>query len=232
MAMADPGYPLVKYDFYVCSGLTTSGDATVPARYADGPAAVVLGHQGRSALIGFTADAIVGQGNGQRFFENLLDITAAPPVIQPLAVQQPSCAAAVNASTAVQVRVTDRHGDLLTVWPDWGDSPAVHGRPFAEPTGEYAGTFTHAYSSTGLYPITVSAEDTRGLAASLKVPCLLAVYDPADAAKGSGWVDSPPGAYKADPSLAGRATFGERRSRALARRVAAARAAPSTPHTS
>ena len=51
--------------------ITPTGDAESVARYDNGNSALVWGNEGRSALIGFTADS-VSESNAQRFFENLL----------------------------------------------------------------------------------------------------------------------------------------------------------------
>jgi hypothetical protein len=73
LPLSSPGYATWSW------GLAASRGAVALASFPDGSPAVVLGNGGRSALLGFTADAVTGQ-NGQRFFENLLDITAkAPP---------------------------------------------------------------------------------------------------------------------------------------------------------
>jgi hypothetical protein len=177
-----------------------------------GPFAVALGNEGRSAVLGFAADALAG-AEGRRFFENLVDITVpGPPVIQPpITVDPPTCVAAVNAPVKVTVRAADANGDLVSAWLRcWGDDPPGPRTSF-EPVAERTMVFNHAYSTTGAgFLATANAKDARGATASLNLPCLMRVYNPADAAQGRGWVNSPPGAYRPDPSLVGRASFGER----------------------
>lgn len=61
---------------------------------------------------------------------------------------------------------------------------------------------------TGVYSVCVRGTDT---AQNETVVCgpLLAVYDPsAGFVTGAGWIESPQGAYTADPALSGKATFG------------------------
>ncbi len=54
-------------------GLSPIGAAESLASFPAGQSAVVWGNNGRSALVGFTADALSGE-NGIRFFENLLTL--------------------------------------------------------------------------------------------------------------------------------------------------------------
>jgi hypothetical protein len=72
LPLANPGYGIWSWD------LSASGDATALARFPDGSPAVVLGNGGRSALLGFRTDTLTEQ-DGQRFYDNLLDITVNPP---------------------------------------------------------------------------------------------------------------------------------------------------------
>jgi hypothetical protein len=59
----------------------------------------------------------------------------------------------------------------------------------------------------GVYTLTVTALDEAGNQA--EDTRFFVIYDPsAGFATGGGWIDSPAGAYKADTSLAGKATFG------------------------
>lgn len=65
-----------------------------------------------------------------------------------------------------------------------------------------------SFSEAGVHTLCVRGTDSTG---NTGVPActLLAIYDPtAGFVTGSGWIDSPAGAFAADPSLAGRARFG------------------------
>jgi hypothetical protein len=59
-----------------------------------------------------------------------------------------------------------------------------------------------------VYDVCVSGTDAAGNTGAAE--CIfLAVYDPdAGFVTGGGWIDSPPGAYAADPLLTGKASFG------------------------
>jgi hypothetical protein len=60
----------------------------------------------------------------------------------------------------------------------------------------------------GTYTVTVEVTDDDGGAGSA-VTGMIVVYDPSGGfVTGGGWIDSPAGAYTADPTLTGKATFG------------------------
>ncbi len=66
---------------------------------------------------------------------------------------------------------------------------------------------TYSYSTAGIYTVCLTVND--GSLDSVPACTLVVVYDPsAGFVTGGGWIDSPAGAYIADPSLAGKATFG------------------------
>ena len=69
-------------------------------------------------------------------------------------------------------------------------------------------TPTHSYSAAGIYTVCLVVND--GALDSVDPSCTMAVvYDPsAGFVTGGGWINSPAGAYMADPSLTGKATFG------------------------
>lgn len=59
----------------------------------------------------------------------------------------------------------------------------------------------------GVYTLEVTAADAVGNRAEIEIPFV--VYDPAAGfVTGGGWIQSPAGAYKPDPALAGKANFG------------------------
>ncbi len=90
----------------------------------------------------------------------------------------------------------DPDGDPLAYAWDFGDTSTASG---VAPT--------HTYSSSGLYDVCLTVND--GTANSDPACTMAVVYDPsAGFVTGGGSISSPAGAYKADTSLAGKATFG------------------------
>ncbi len=74
-------------------------------------------------------------------------------------------------------------------------------------------TISHAFDEPGVYSVTLTVNDDElgeGSASTLDgVTAMLVVYDPSGGfVTGGGWIDSPVGAYAADPSLSGRVSFG------------------------
>jgi hypothetical protein len=153
--------------------LAAAGGAVALASFPDGSPAVVLGNGGRSALLGFGSDSVTS-GDGQQFFENLVDITTAPS-IQPLAVQ-PECDAAVGAPVTVTVTATAVNSNLVAESIDWGDGSAPDRASF-DPTDAHSATFSHAYTTAGIYAIVASAADARGATVSRGAPCHMGVYN-------------------------------------------------------
>ena len=105
---------------------------------------------------------------------------------------------AVTASVAFADR--DLPQDAHTATWNWGDGSMSQG-----PAGTAA---THQYLLPGVYTVSVSVTDSDGATASTSFRYVV-VYDPGGGfVTGGGWIDSPAGAYAADPTLTGKATFG------------------------
>jgi len=67
----------------------------------------------------------------------------------------------------------------------------------------------HAYLSSGVYTVSVTVTDKDGGSDSKTCEYYVVVYDPNGGfVTGGGWIWSPKGAYTADPTLEGKATFG------------------------
>ncbi|HUV43219.1 MAG TPA: hypothetical protein VMW13_00155, partial [Dehalococcoidales bacterium] len=66
----------------------------------------------------------------------------------------------------------------------------------------------HEYSESGVYILTLTVTDNHGAEGTASYHYIV-VYNPADGfVTGGGWIESPEGAYAADPLLTGQATFG------------------------
>ncbi len=93
--------------------------------------------------------------------------------------------------------------NLASVTWDWGDGIVGEGT-FSEGT---AGG-SHLYSLPGVYTITVILTDDCGATSSMEYQYVV-IYDPsAGFVTGRGFIDSPPGALRAQPTLEGEANFG------------------------
>lgn len=106
----------------------------------------------------------------------------------------------VSASTS---RTDEGSNDTHTCEVDWGDGTAgagtvASGSCWAE----------HAYTVAGVDLITVTVTDDDG-GSDRQTSSYVVVYDPDGGfVTGGGWIDSPAGAYTADPTLSGKANFG------------------------
>ena len=128
----------------------------------------------------------------------------APPSIGPisgnivLAVGTPLAVSA----TFVDADAADTHVGQWT----WGDgTSSAASVTESGGTGTVAGSYT--YSASGIYKATLTVTDSTGRSAQVAQD--IVVYDPAGGfVTGGGWIQSPPGAYRQDLSLSGRATFG------------------------
>ena len=96
--------------------------------------------------------------------------------------------------------IADTHVSTI----DWGDgtssSASVGG------TGQASGE--HVYTTPGVYTITVTVTDDEGDSGQGSFQFVV-VFDPDGGfVTGGGWIYSPPGAFAADPTLDGKASFG------------------------
>jgi hypothetical protein len=91
---------------------------------------------------------------------------------------------------------SDADGDPLTYAWTFGDGgTAADAMP------------AHSYAVAEIYDVCLTVND--GTVDSPQVCTLAVVYDPTGGfVTGGGWINSPAGAYKADPGMAGQATFG------------------------
>jgi large repetitive protein len=117
---------------------------------------------------------------------------------------------AVNlASTFTDAGVNDTHAPPAgSCQINWGDGSTTPGAVTETPqSGSGSCTGTHPYAAAGVYTITVTVTDDDGGSGSDTAQ--IVVYDPnAGFVTGGGWIPVQAGSYTADPSAAGKGTFG------------------------
>lgn len=98
--------------------------------------------------------------------------------------------------------------DTHTATWDWGDGASSAGT-VTQGAGSGSVNDSHSYSAPGVYTVKLTTTDNDGDASNEAIYQFVVVYDPsAGFVTGGGWIDSPAGAYAADTSLSGKATFG------------------------
>src|SRR3989441_531387 len=102
---------------------------------------------------------------------------------------------------------SDPDGDALTFTWDFGDGTSSSGL-VSEVDGSGSVDGTHSYLVAGVYKVTLTVADKDGGIGQAVFEFVIA-FDPiVGFVPGGGWIDSPPGAYAADPTLTGKANFG------------------------
>jgi len=118
--------------------------------------------------------------------------------------------APVNISSPVTVSASftdpgtaDTHTGVI----DWGDGTTA--ASITESLGSGTASGSHLYSAAGVYTVSMTVTDDDGAASNTSIYQYVVVYDPsAGFVTGGGWISSPVGAYRPDPSLTGKANFG------------------------
>ena len=99
-------------------------------------------------------------------------------------------------------------GPYTASW-DWGDGTTSAGTVAATGTpGTYAVTGSRTYEAPGVYTVSLTVTNGIGGTGAALYQYVVA-YDPDGGfVTGGGWIDSPPGAYPANPDVTGKANFG------------------------
>jgi len=97
--------------------------------------------------------------------------------------------------------------DTHTASMNWDDG-TTSAATVSEAGGSGTATATHTYTVPGVYTLTLTVTDKDTGSGQCAFQYVV-IYDPsAGFVTGGGWINSPPGAYAADPTLSGKANFG------------------------
>ena len=111
--------------------------------------------------------------------------------------------AITSSATFTDPGTSDTH---TAVW-SWGDGTTSAGT-VTETNGSGSVTGSHTYIAAGVHTVTLTVTDDDG-GSGQSVFQFVVVFDPSVGfVTGGGWINSPAGAYAADPSLTGKANFG------------------------
>ena len=197
----------IAFDGSASTG-TTGQDVTFTWSFGDGtPDATGIAPVHTYADNGtYTVTLTLSSGTTTSTATSTASISNVAPSVGPIA----ATTAPVSINTAVDIAAdftdvgtADTHGGMI----DWGDGNSSPGI-ITESAGAGSVSATHAYSSPGVYQLSVTVTDDDGGSASSTFQYVV-VYDPSGGfVTGGGWINSPLGAYAADPSLVGRANFG------------------------
>lgn len=114
---------------------------------------------------------------------------------------------AYDGTATLEVLLTDAGNEVEGVTVEFScDNPNLDLSPTSDDTDSDGLASISASGPVGVYIITASADTVAG---TITADWTLAIYDPDGGfVTGGGWIDSPEGAYAADPDLTGKATFG------------------------
>ena len=202
-AITDPGQDTVtswivhwgdsSSDTYAAGGVVTH-------TYADGPATPTI-----------TVDLVDEDGTHTGAGTKSITVDNVGPVLTAITAPASGSLYAVDAPVNLTATFTDAgSADTHTCHVDWdvGAGFSTTGTSVTEGGGSGTCTATRSFSSAGVYTIKVKVRDDDG-AFSNVLDVMVVVYDPsAGFVTGGGWINSPAGAYAADSSLTGKATFG------------------------
>lgn len=145
--------------------------------------------------------------NNEVTAEALWAIAAAQPSIQSITVV-PDLVQVENSVVLTAIFTNPDPEDTFTATIDWGDGSQTTPDSIDIEDGNYRVTATHTCNQTGVFTVILTVTDDDGDSDQMEFRYLV-VYDPEGGfVTGGGWINSPEGAYAADPLLTGEATFG------------------------
>ena len=183
------------------SNTQLNASASIPGTFTYTPGNGTILSEGTKTLhVDFTPTDTANYSNAPK------DVTInviAPPVINSIAV--PIDPVHVNNSITASANVTYL-GDLnsLTAEWNWGDQSTTLQTQVTSNL-----EISHVYNTPGIYTVSLTVKDPAGGTISQTATDYIVVYDPNGGfVTGGGWINSPAGAYVADTTLGGKASFG------------------------
>jgi len=188
---SDPvGDPLI-YSWSIDSGLCSFDDAASPTPQ------LTCTDQGN-----FTVTLVVDNGQAADSDTAAVSVSNVAPTVSIDGVNLTPVTVGEDVTVTGSFTDPGTNDTHTAVW-DWGDGTAA-----GTVSGLNVGPDSHAYSTAGIYPIGLEVTDDDGGVGTATFNYVV-VYDPgAGFVTGGGWIDSQLGAYKPDPLLTGKATFG------------------------
>lgn len=137
----------------------------------------------------------------------LLKPGQASNAIPTLGAVSSSDSVAIGVSMSFSVGFADNDtADTHTATWAWGDG-TTSVASVSGSGGNGTATGSHTFTQAGVYDVTLTLTDSTGKSAA--VTKSVVAYDPAGGfVTGGGWINSPVGAYRADQTKSGRASFG------------------------
>jgi hypothetical protein len=203
---ADPGDSLTA-SFYYPSGLDAAAKAALVLMYYNGANWITVQSSGPSApikdlannrfVVVFDSTSIPAITDLKGTAFGLAD--GAPAIVSPGAPANP-----LPVGSTVNLAITYTASSASTVAVVWGDG----GTSTASLSGSGAASASHTYASAGVYTVVLQITDQQQRRTEYAYRYVV-IYDPsAGFVTGGGWINSPAGAYVANPALTGKVTFG------------------------
>jgi PKD repeat protein len=155
----------------------------------------------------YTVTVTVSDNDGAAKTESVaVTVQNVPPLISEMKVRNNP--EKVGASVQAEATFTDGNpGDAYTAVWNWGDGISTPGTVIP-PDSPGLVTGEHAYAEPGVYALSLTLTDAAG-ESDTAVYEYVVIYDPDGGwISGHGTIDSPPEAYRPDPTLADQARFG------------------------